>query len=106
MANGSLTPLLVLIAFSTGCLHRDLAPSPASARSGENSDGILIVYSAPDPHARFDGSPYNLRYSDYTISSADGRVVRTVGNDTGTMVVEGPAEVHLPPGHYQVKGRS
>jgi hypothetical protein len=101
-----LAPLFVLITLACGCaLRRDLAASGGTPVSKQNSDGILMVYSAPDPHAHFGGSPYNLRYSDYTVSSADGRILRTVRNDTGTMV-EGPAEVHLPPGQYEVKARS
>src|SRR5690348_7021989 len=91
-----------------GCVwHRDFAASTVSgSQAAPESEGILIVYTAPDPHAHFNGSPYNIRYSDYTICSAGGAVFGAVENNNSGTMVEGPAKVHLPPGQYEVKGRS
>jgi len=102
----SISTILALIGFAAGCASNpDRATDSSAAASNQNPDGILVVYSAPDPYAHFNGSPYNLRYSDYTVCSAGGAALQTVHNGTGTML-EGPARVHLPPGKYKVKGRS
>lgn len=106
MTKPTVGAVILLICFVVGCAsQRDPAGSRASAPLNDSSDGVLIVYSAPDPHPHFTGSPYNIRYSDYSICSADGTVLETVRNDTGTML-EGPAKVRLPAGKYEVKGRA
>ena len=64
-----------------------------------------MVYTAPDPHAHFDGSSYHRYYSDYEVRSEDGALIKKVHNDSGT-VVEGPVEVNLPAGKYRVHARA
>ena len=75
------------------------APHAAGMSSG------LVVYTAPDPHAHFDGTSYHLYYSDYEIRSEDGGLVRKVHNDSGT-AIEGPVEVNLPAGKYRVHAKA
>jgi hypothetical protein len=98
--------LLVILLLQLGCAsNRVFDASAALPNASDRADGVLIVYSAPDPHAHFNGSPYNIHYSDYTVCSRNGTILETVSNDLRTML-EGPAKVHLPPGEYEVRGRS
>jgi hypothetical protein len=71
----------------------------------QQSQGTLIVHTAPDESPHFYGGDYHRWYSDYEVLSDDGRIVRKVTNDTGT-VAGGPAGVKLTPGNYQVKARA
>jgi hypothetical protein len=72
---------------------------------GSKSEGTLVVYSALDQSPHFNTSDYHACYSDYEVLSEDGRVVKKVTNDAGT-IVEGPAEVKLTPGNYRVRARA
>jgi hypothetical protein len=76
-----------------------------SAPRNTPAASALVVYTAPDPHAHFDGTPYHLYYSDYEVRSEDGALVRKVHNDSGS-VIEGPVEVNLPAGKYRVHARA
>jgi len=65
-----------------------------------------MVFSALDPSADFNNSPYRHRYTDYHVYSPDEtRLVKAVHNDTGKLV-EGPARVQLPAGKYRVIARA
>ena len=108
----ALAPIsLSLILAGVGCAthHGDLVlerVGPAQeSQTHAKSEGSLVVYSALDQSPHFNGSDYHTWYSGYEVMSEDGRVVKKVTNDTGT-VVEGPAEVKLPPGKYRVKARA
>jgi hypothetical protein len=68
-------------------------------------NGALMVYSAFDPHAHFNGSPYRRYHSDYTIFSEDGKLVQKIHNDVGG-VTEDPKPVELPSGKYRVVARA
>ena len=76
-------------------------PFPVTA----DSDGSLVVFSAYDQNAHLNGLPYRRVHSDYTILTADSRLLQTVHNDNGTSV-EGPKDVLLPAGWYQVVARA
>jgi hypothetical protein len=78
-------------------------PNVQLARAGSN--GTLVVFSAFDTHAHFNDLPYLRHYTDYKITSQDGKVVQTVHNDTGTLLEE-PKEVQLPAGVYSVVARA
>src|ERR1041385_23387 len=103
--------LLGCVLWSAGCVSHQKAlvfepvrPDPTSY-SGKDSNGILIVFSAPEARAHFNGSPYNIYYSDYSVCMTNGSVLREGRNNTGTMV-EGPAEVRLAPGSYNISARA
>jgi hypothetical protein len=78
-------------------------PNPQSAGAG--SIGTLVVFSACDAHADFNDLPYLRHYTDYKITSKDGKLVQTVHNDNGP-VPEGPKRVQLPVGTYSVVARA
>ncbi len=65
-----------------------------------------MVYSAYDVHAGYlNRDPRNPVHSDYKILAADGKLLRTVHNDSGT-IFQDPARVDLPAGQYQVVARA
>ena len=87
-----------------GLVFEPVGPSafqPATANPG----GSLVVFSAFDPTAHFNGLPYHHYHTDYKILSEEGKLLQKVHNDSGT-VVEGPVAVSLPPGRYRVVARS
>jgi hypothetical protein len=88
-----------------GALVLDAVGPSHIQSNGTASGGTLVVYTAPDPQAHFNSSPYHTYYSDYQILSEQGALIRKVTNDSGT-VIEGPVEVSLPGGHYRVHARS
>jgi hypothetical protein len=78
-------------------------PNVQLARAGSN--GTLVVFSAFDIHAHFNDLPYLRHYTDYRITSQDGKLVQTVHNDSGTLLEE-PKRVQLPAGAYGVVARA
>ena len=80
-----------------------VGPPPSSGAVGDN--GNLVVYSAHDPHANFNGLENHIAYTDYRIFSKDGSVLQKVRNDAGR-IAGGPATVELPVGDYQVEARA
>ena len=67
-----------------------------------NSTGSLVVYSAVDIHPDFTAIDPDLRkYTDYKIFSEDGKLLKKVRNNAGSMW-ETPVEVPLEPGTYRV----
>jgi hypothetical protein len=70
-----------------------------------DSKGSLVVYSAFDVHADFTSTdPDRHRHTDYRIFSEDGKLLRVVHNDTRS-ILEGPVEVGLSAGTYQIAAR-
>ena len=67
--------------------------------------GTLCVFSAFEQGADFNSQLYRRRYSDYDILSLDGKRLRRVHNDKGT-VVEAPQKVELPVCNYRVVARA
>ena len=83
-----------------------LAPvGPPDLRPGPGADGSLVVFSAYDQNAQLNSLLYRRVHSDYTILTANGKLLRTVHNDNGTSA-ESPKEVALPAGRYQVAARA
>lgn len=80
-----------------------LAPvGPAAVeKPSAGTNGTLVVYSAFDSSAHFGGIPQHLYHTDYRLCAEDGHSLRTVHNDSGT-VVPGPTAVVLAPGNYRV----
>ena len=91
----SLGPKLVL----------DPVGPPRLASAGAGSTGTLMVYSAFERGAEFNGRYYRRQYTDYKILSTDGKPAQVVHNDTGTLL-ETPQRVQLPVGAYRVAARA
>ena len=105
------TAIVVLAAAlaAHGCESRPvvsgrISPSPVSP-SPTQPNGKLIVFSAYDVHAHFNDLPYRRFYSDYRIYSEEGKFLESVHNQSDTPL-DGPREVGLPPGNYQVRARA
>ncbi len=103
--------LLIAAALLPGCatpprglVLDPVGPAPAPA-VGDESTGSLIVFSAYEESAHFNASPYHHWLTDYKIYSIDRELLRTVHNDSNT-VVEGPTRVKLTPGRYRVVARA
>lgn len=81
-----------------------VGPAPAANHLlGKN--GVLIVYSAFDQLAHFNGSIYRRYHTNYRILSEDGEFLQEVWNDIGG-VTEGPKPVELPAGRYRIVARA
>lgn len=80
-----------------------LAPiGPAAVeKPGAGTNGTLVVYSAYDVSAHFQGIEQHYYHTDYQLCSKDGHLLRRVHNDSGT-VLPGPTGVVLAPGTYRV----
>lgn len=82
-----------------------VGPIPTRAAPADSTSGILVVYSAYKVNADFNmEDPYRPEYSDYKIYNADGKLLRRVHNNSGTILQE-PASVNLPAGNYRIIAR-
>jgi hypothetical protein len=81
--------------------------TPQLAATGSNStNGTLLVYSAFRRNADFNRpDPYRQEHSDYDIFSADGKLLRRIHNNSGTILQEA-VPVELLPGKYNVHARA
>jgi hypothetical protein len=78
-----------------------VGPGPG-APGLDTTNGNLLVYSAYRVNADFDSrDPHRHEYSDYRILDADGKLQRTVHNNTGA-VLQRALTVTLPAGSYRV----
>ena len=68
-------------------------------------NGSLMVFSATDPQAHFNGPPYRRYYTDYKLLSEDGSILQNVRNENGASF-EGPRQVPLQEGKYRVVARA
>jgi len=83
-----------------------VGPVPTRRAAANSTDGTLVVYSACEVNADFNPrDPCRPEYSDYKIYAADGKLLRRIHNDSGTMLQD-PAPVKLPPGQYCVVARA
>lgn len=87
-----------------GLVLDTVGPAP-DAKQIAGSNGVLIVYSAFDPYAHFNGSPYRRYHSDYKIFTEDGRFLQAVPNDLGGVTAE-PKPVELQSGRYRIAARA
>jgi hypothetical protein len=90
--------------FQSGLILDAVGPAPNGKRV-LGTNGVLMVYSAFDPHAHFNGSPYRRYHSDYKILSEDGKLLETVHNDVGG-VTQDPKRIELQSGRYRVVARA
>jgi hypothetical protein len=82
-----------------------IGPGPHSGATN-GAQGSLVVYSAFDPTADLNRSPYRRRYTDYQVLSADGnRLIQAVQNNRETLL-NSPPLVALPAGSYRVVARA
>jgi hypothetical protein len=101
--------LIVAGLFSSGCTTEinglaldPVGPSPDQPHTTTSTNGILVVYSAFKRNADFDSRASNSpEYSDYKILTTDGRLLRKVHNNSGTILQE-VVPVELSPGEYHV----
>ena len=106
-----------LILFASGALLSGCAtgknvvldtvgPAPAQTLSANSNEDTLMVYSAYEVNADFNArDPNRPEYSDYKIFSADGKILRRVHNNSGT-ILQDPAQIKLPAGKYRVVARA
>jgi len=90
--------------FQTGLVLDTVGPGP-DATQVAGTNGVLMVFSAYDQHAHFNGSPYRRYHSDYKIFSQDGNLLQIVHNDLGG-VTQDPKPVKLQSGRYRVVARA
>jgi hypothetical protein len=103
--------LIVMIAgvFLAGCATEKSGPvldtvGPPMSQSPAvgSTNGTLVVYSAYEINADFNArDPNRPEYSDYTIFTTDGKLLRKVHNNSGT-ILQDAVPVELPPGEYKV----
>ncbi len=77
----------------------------ASLSTSSGATGALLVFSAFDGHLSASTDDDHQHHSDYQVFAPDGRLVQTVHNSAGTRW-EGPVQVDLPEGTYQVSARA
>lgn len=81
-------------------------PPGQSPTFSSSTNGTLVVYSACDVGANWNArDPRRPVYSDYRIFSRDGALLRTVHNDSGTLLQEA-VPVALPRGQYRVVAKA
>lgn len=81
-------------------------PPVATSSQAVSTNGTLLVYSAFRATADFNArDPDRPEYSDYRISTPDGKLLRRVHNNSGTILQEA-VPVKLPPGKYHVMARA
>lgn len=98
------TGLVVVVALLSGCAaakHPISTTSMATASAGAKN-GTLLVYSAFEDNADFNArDPNRPEYTDYNLLAADGRRLRRIHNNSGT-ILQSPVPVSLAPGKYTV----
>ena len=98
--------LLSGCATGSGLALDAVGPSLSQSPAADSTDGILIVYSAYAANASFNSHNPDLpKYSNYKILTANGKPLRRVYNNSGT-ILQGPVAVKLPPGKYRVIARA
>src|SRR5882724_10607825 len=78
-----------------------IGPAPHAA-SGVGTQGSLVVFSAFDPTADLNRTPYRRRYTDYQILAADGKQLVQVVNNNRETLLNNPPAVELAAGSYRV----
>jgi hypothetical protein len=96
-------------AFLSGCttdknepVLDTVGPSPDQPLAANSTSGTLVVYSAYEVNADFAARDHRSPiYSDYNILAADGKLLKKVHNNSGT-ILQCPVAVELSPGKYHV----
>ncbi len=88
-----------------GMVLQPVGPPPAPVAE-VSTEGSLMVYTAYDVNAPGIGDYEHRRhYTDYKILTQDGKLLRTVHNDVGS-VARQVARVDLPEGTYHVVAKA
>jgi hypothetical protein len=90
--------------FQNGLILDAVGPAP-NGNSVPGANGMLVVYSAFDQHAHFNGSLYRRYHTDYKILSEDGKLLEAVHNDVGGVTQE-PRRIELQSGWYRIVARA
>lgn len=101
--------LILAMAVWSGCAtgNNEFALDPVGPSQGQPSvakatNGTLLVYSAFKRNADFGSrDPNSPEYSDYKIFTADGKLLKKVHNNSGT-ILQQAVPVGLSPGKYHV----
>ncbi len=81
-------------------------PAPAGPGAANSTDGALMLYSDYEFNADFNSrDPRRPEYSDGKIYAADGRLLRHIHHESGTLLQD-PASGELPAGNYRVEARA
>ncbi len=89
-----------------GLVLETVGPSPDQQAAGNSTNGVLLVYSAYEVNADFAGRDRRSpEYSDYKIFTTDGRLLKKVHNNSGT-ILQDAVPVELAPGKYNVWAHS
>jgi hypothetical protein len=101
--------MLLLVGCSaprTALVLDPVGPAPIQTSPQQSGNGVLVVFSAYDAGPDYGNrDPYRPACSDYKILSTTGTLLRVVHNDSGT-ILQQPAAVSLPAGHYEVLARA
>jgi len=90
--------------FQSGLVLDPVGPAPNASRV-PGSNGVLMVFSAFDPHGHFNGSLYRRYHTDYKIFSQDGALLQVIHNDIAG-VMDDPKPVELQAGRYRIVARA
>src|SRR5689334_16291691 len=90
--------------FQNGLILDAVGPAPSGNRV-PRPNGVLVVYSAFDQHAHFNGAPYRRYHTNYKILSEDGKLLKAVHNDVGG-VTQDPRRIVLSSGKYRIVARA
>lgn len=111
-----LGPLLAAAIFFAGCASQPpvalapVGPAPLASVQQASGHGSLVVYSPleliADLNAAIGGQPSNdWGYSGYKIFSSDGKRLKSVSNNVGTVQLH-PQTIELPAGKYVVMAKA
>jgi hypothetical protein len=83
-----------------------VGPEPSHSSAAGSAYGTLTVYSAYEVNADFNSrDPNRPEHSDYFIFGADGKLLKRIHNNSGT-IFQKPAPVRLAAGKYRVVARA
>lgn len=98
--------LSACVSGKNGLVLDTVGPAPTQPWVANSTNGTLVVYSVYDVNADFAGRDRRSpEYSDYRIFTTDGKKLREVHNNSGT-ILQDPLAVELPPGKYRVVAHS
>ncbi len=112
----SLGSVLAAAMFFTGCASQPpvaldpVGPAPMASANTDSGHGSLVVFSPLEAidnlNAEISGQPSDdWEYSEYTILSLDGKRLKGVSNNAGTVQLH-PQTIELPEGKYVIVAKA
>ena len=109
-------PLLAVILLFSGCASQPpvalapVGPAPLASANTDSGHGSLVVFSPLEAidnlNAEISGQPSDdWEYSNYTILLPDGKRLKWVSNNAGTVQLH-PQTIELPSGEYIVVAKA